>query len=166
MIQKFFKKAYFCFLIINSVCILQIISAQEFVAKEELKFLLDEVENIRKEKQSKIFTIDDLRGTYWLPDDSDKTIIYPVFADAYIFLNDLVIIIRTNRYTLPKEISDKTMFWFMLVENAIKYKSVGQRIWLTEKLSCYLEDTYLYIGDESYGFDKYRLEGTFSILDF
>jgi hypothetical protein len=163
IILKYLKLAT---LFLISLVNVAIVSSQSIFTKEDLKMFLDSVENARKTKQSEILTINDLCGTYWIPDDSDINTRCSQLQRAYIFLNDVVIIARTDPYTFLPEISDNVMFWIMFINDAIKFKIVNERILLTEKWSCYIEDTYLYVGDESYGFVKYRLEGTFPILDF
>jgi hypothetical protein len=58
-------------------------------------------------------------------------------------------------------IFDGIIYYITSIISAVHYNTEGRRIVIFEKLSCYMEDSYLYFGDDSYGFEKYRLDSTF-----
>jgi hypothetical protein len=128
---------------------------------------IDRGERALQEKQMAITNFTNLPGTYWVPDNFNKNDPHPSSRYGYIFLNDdLLLIVYIEGYN--SYLVEKTVFHILSIVTAIKYQIDENRIIITNKLTCYLEDTYLYIGNENYGFIKYRLDSTFfadSVLD-
>jgi hypothetical protein len=121
---------------------------------------IDRGERILQEKQMAIKNFTNLPGTYWVPDNFNKNDPHPSSRYGFIFLNDglllIVIIEGYNSYLV-----EKTVFHILSILSAIKYQIDEDRIIITNKSICYLEDTYLYVGNRNDGFIRYRLESTF-----
>jgi hypothetical protein len=117
-------------------------------------------ERVLQEKQMAIKDFSYLPGTYWVPDNFVRNDPHPSSHYGYIFLNDgLLLVVNIEGYN--SYLVDKTVFHILSILSAIKYQLDENRIIITNRLTCYLEDTYLYAGNEKHGFIKYRLDSTF-----
>jgi hypothetical protein len=111
----------------------------------ELLIIKEQAEKYIATQQSRILTIYDLECTFWVSVNrlSERNIRWD-----FAFLNDNSVLlfecyeenIRYPRYLISYSIKD----------NLINF---------TEKLICYMEDAYLFIGNEIDGYEKFRLDG-------
>ena len=114
---------------------------------EEWLRIIEQAENYRIMEQEKIRTLDDLRFTYWVPVDRIDEIQW-----TYAFLNeDFVLLFNSYDQIVPRSL--------------IRYTIRDNIIFFAEYLKCYLDDTYLFIGDEKKGYVRYKLLSTFSFID-
>jgi hypothetical protein len=125
-------------------------------AQYDLKGLtLGAIEKMRLEEQSKILTLNDLKFTFWLPVNSREDSEGIIFFDT-----DLVLFVN-----ITNNCDGESSYFFMYPRYLIKYKKDDKKIIITDKQICYLENTYLFVGHESYGFAKYALHSSFIFLD-
>jgi hypothetical protein len=119
--------------------------------KEEWEKIIEKAEIYQTEQQSKIITFSDLEYTYWIPADEISERIIPW---NFIFLNENLVLLLTSYYSVG--ISPRSL---------IRYAIKDNKIYFTESLKCYIDDTYLFIGDEKGGYVKYKLVYTFIFFE-
>jgi len=103
------------------------------------------------EQRAKIHTFNDLEFTFWIPANKrDKRII----PWDLVFLNENLVLF-CNSY-IEGVLSPRFI---------IRYFIRNNNIFFTEKLTGYLEDGYLFIGDERDGFEKFELNYVIDFFD-
>ena len=118
---------------------------------EEFVKIFEQAEAYQAELQSKILTLNDLECTYWVPANSiDENIIPWNFA----FFNKNIVLLFNSYNSVS-----------IYPSHLIQYYIRDNIIYFTESLTCYLDKTYLYIGDEKSGYIKYKLHSVFPFLE-
>ena len=127
---------------------------------QELQHILDQAEKYRAEKQTKILSIKDLQCTFWIHADPVKEEDLPW---SYLFLTEsLILFVSMADY----KIAENLFLYSVLYPDCLaRYIIKDNKIFVTDKLSFYLEGTYLFVGDDSYGYTKYKLQSTFNFLE-
>jgi hypothetical protein len=113
--------------------------------------LIQQAEKHLAEQQAKMIDLSDLEYTFWISVnsiDERKTNYLYVFLDgnSVLDLDSFSDGIRFPRYL-------------------IRYLIRDNKIFFTDILTGYLEDTYLYIGIEGEGYEKFKLDRVFSVID-
>ncbi|MDR2972858.1 MAG: hypothetical protein LBU83_13190 [Bacteroidales bacterium] len=152
-------------IIISIFFIVQVTYSQSNGSSEIPYFILELLENARlriKERQSNIISFNDLAGTFWVPDEEHNSH-EPPYKWGFAFLDDGTVLILDLKRTLP--IIPDINFSISSIVGVVKYRIEANKMFIFNQTSCYLENTFLYIGDDSYGFFRYRLFDTFTIYD-
>jgi hypothetical protein len=103
-------------------------------------------------KQVKPLVLEDLYCTFWVPDVEQEEI--DKLRWMFMFLTDNLVLIISNYSDL-----------FFIPNYLIRYTISDHKIVIAEKLFCYLENGYLFVGDESYGYTRYILDSSFMFLE-
>jgi hypothetical protein len=144
------------------ICISSVFAQDVKFTKEDIAEIYKNIESDRQRKQEEIVSLDHLPGTVWIINDPKTNPWSHSFSYAYIFLMDnIVIIAQATIIEPPDEFANVLFYQITSILSAVKYNVIEGKIIILSKLSCYLKDTYLYFGDESYGYVKYRLDSTF-----
>jgi hypothetical protein len=153
-------------LVLSTMCVFTIYTQDYNVDANEIISIFKIVRKNRSNQQSEIIDFDSLPGTFWVIDDSNHG--YSASSYAYIFLKDNMVIVVTSikneaSNIIPDEVKDVDFFSIDSIVSAVKYKVEQDKIIIFDKLSGYIQDTYLYFGDTTYGFIKYKLYSTFPV---
>jgi len=137
--------------------------------EEMVKMIFEGAESWRIDKQSEILDYENLPGTFWIPDISLSDERLPMmFSEGYAFLgNNILIIVYGDIYGSGSnpyaDLFIRPHYNIMNIKYVLKYDFENGKIKITDKVFLYLEDTYLYSGNDDDGYERYILSDTFSI---
>jgi hypothetical protein len=141
-----------------------------------IRAILNQHRNNLNEERQEILSIDDLIGTFWVIDnpENDHGIDGVYYNVGYIFLgNNVLLVVNVMAYENSEQYNDifKYHYSILSLSYSTYYKllydrhNINNKILISEDFYCYLDDTYLYFGNENDGYEKYTLEDRFSIYD-
>jgi hypothetical protein len=121
------------------------------IAENEADEIIKQAEKYVAEQRAKMISLSDLEHTFWIPTSSiDKRRNNWLF----VFLNG-------NSVLVLDSFSDGIRFPRYLIRYLIR----DNKIFFTDILTGYLEDTYLYIGIEGEGYEKFEYLRSLYIID-